>query len=56
MMGQLYDVSNANNYLSDFELGQLQRVVSAYFDMAELQAMRKIPMTMEDWEKRSSEF
>jgi len=41
-----YDVSIAKNYLSDSELEQLQRIVSAYLDMAEMQAMRKIPMTM----------
>jgi hypothetical protein len=51
-----YDVSIAKNYLSDFEMGQMQRIVSAYLDMAEMQAMRKIPMTMEDWEKRLSGF
>ncbi len=51
-----YDVSVAKNYLSDFELAQLQRIVSAYLDMAELQAMRKIPMTMQDWENRLSGF
>lgn len=51
-----YDVSIAKNYLSEFELGQMQRIVSAYLDMAEMQAMRKIPMTMEDWEKRLSGF
>ena len=51
-----YDVTIAKNYLTDFELGQLQRIVSAYLDMAEIQAMRKIPMTMEDWEKRLSGF
>lgn len=51
-----YDVSIAKNYLSDFELEQLQRIVSAYLDMAEMQAMRKIPMTMEDWETRLSGF
>jgi hypothetical protein len=51
-----YDVSIAKNYLSEFELAQMQRIVSAYLDMAELQAMRKIPMTMEDWEKRLSGF
>ena len=53
---QRYDVSIAKNYLSDSEMGQLQRIVSAYLDMAEMQAMRKIPMTMEDWEKRLSGF
>lgn len=51
-----YDVSVAKNYLSDFELAQLQRIVSAYLDMAELLAMRKIPMTMKDWEDRLSGF
>jgi len=51
-----YDVSIAKNYFSDFELEQMQRIVSAYLDMAEMQAMRKIPMTMEDWEKRLSGF
>jgi hypothetical protein len=53
---QRYDVSVAKNYLSDFELAQMQRIVSAYLDMAEMQAMRKIPMTMEDWEQRLSSF
>jgi hypothetical protein len=51
-----YDVSTAKNYLSDFELEQMQRIVSAYLDMAEMQAMRKIPMTMADWEKRLNGF
>jgi len=51
-----YDVAIAKNYLSDSELGQMQRIVSAYLDMAEMQAMRKIPMTMEDWERRLSGF
>ena len=51
-----YDVSIAKNYLTDSEMGQMQRIVSAYLDMAEMQAMRKIPMTMEDWEKRLSGF
>ena len=51
-----YDVAIAKNYLSEFELAQMERIVSAYLDMAELQAMRKIPMTMEDWEKRLAGF
>ena len=50
------DVTIAKNYLSDEELVQLQRLVSSYLDMAELQAMRKIPMTMADWENRLSGF
>jgi hypothetical protein len=51
-----YDVSIAKNYLSGFELEQMQRIVSAYLDMAELHAMRRIPMTMADWEERLGGF
>ena len=51
-----YDVSIAKNFLSEFELAQMQRIVSAYLDMAELQAMRRIPMTMQDWEVRLGGF
>ena len=49
-------MSIAKNYLSEFELAQMQRIVSAYLDMAELQAMRRIPMTMQDWETRLNRF
>lgn len=51
-----YDVAIAKNYLSEFELAQMMRIVSAYLDMAEVQAMRRIPMTMADWEERLSGF
>jgi len=51
-----YDVSVAKNYLSEFELAQMERIVSAYLDMAEVQAMRRIPMTMADWEQRLGGF
>lgn len=51
-----YDVSIAKNYLSEFELAQMQRIVSAYLDMAEIQTMRRIPMTMADWEERLNGF
>jgi len=51
-----YDVSVAKNYLSEFEMGQLERMVSAYLDLAEMQAMRHIPMTMSDWETRLNRF
>ena len=44
-----YDVSIAKNYLTEDELQQLERLLSAYLDLAEVQAMRHIPMTMEDW-------
>ena len=52
----IYDVLNPINYLNEKELKQMQRIVSAYIDMAELQAERNIPMTMEDWEKRLNGF
>ena len=50
------DVVIAKNYLSDKELHQLERIVSAYLDMAEMQAERQIPMTMADWEQRLNGF
>lgn len=51
-----YDVTIAKNYLTEEELQSLGRIVSAYLDLAEVQAMRHIPMTMEDWEKRLNGF
>src|SRR5574344_1059685 len=51
-----YDVSVAKNYLSKEEIHQLERLVSAYLDLAEAQALRHIPMTMEDWEQRLNGF
>ena len=51
-----YDVIIAKNYLSETEIGQLERMVSAYLDLAEMQAMRHIPMTMADWEERLNGF
>ena len=53
---QKFDVIVAKNYLTEFEMGQLERLVTAYLDIAEMQAMRKIPMTMEDWETRLNAF
>ena len=53
---QKFDVSVAKNYLSEVEMQQLQRLVSAYLDLAEDMAMRQIPMTMEDWETRLNRF
>ena len=50
------DVIVAKNYLSEKELGQLNRMVSAYLDFAENMANRHIPLTMEDWEKRLNSF
>ena len=51
-----YDVTVAKNYLTEEELQILGRVVSSYLDLAEMQAMRHVPMTMEDWEKRLNGF
>lgn len=51
-----YDVVVAKNYLTEEEIGQLERMVSAYLDLAEMQAMRHIPMTMADWEERLNGF
>lgn len=50
------DVSIAKNYLSQDELRSLERIVSAYLDLAEDRAQRHIPMTMEDWAKRLDIF
>lgn len=50
------DVSIAKNYLSQNELDSLGRIVNAYLDLAELQAQRKIPMTMNDWAIRLDKF
>lgn len=50
------DVVVAKNYLSKEEMESLTRIVSAYLDLAEDRAKRKIPMTMEDWAKRLDIF
>jgi len=53
---QKYDVSVAKNYLTRKEMVQLSRLVAAYLDVAEDMALRKIPMTMQDWETRLNRF
>ena len=50
------DVIVAKNSLTEKELGQLNRMVSAYLDFAENMANRHIPLTMADWEKRLNGF
>jgi len=50
------DVSIAKNYLTQIEAASLNRIVSAYLDVAEDMASRKIPMTMHDWSKRLDIF
>lgn len=53
---QKFDVGVAKNYLTENEMAQLQRLVSAYLDVAEDMALRQIPMTMQDWESRLNRF
>lgn len=53
---QRFDVVVAKNYLTEHELSQLSRLVNAYLDVAEDMALRKIPMTMQDWETRLNRF
>ncbi|MBS0194796.1 MAG: virulence RhuM family protein [Proteobacteria bacterium] len=53
---QKFDVVVAKNYLSELEMAQLSRLVNAYLDVAEDMALRKIPMTMQDWETRLNRF
>jgi len=53
---QKFDVIVAKNYLSEGEMAQLSRLVTAYLDLAEDLALRKIPMTMQDWEIRLNRF
>lgn len=50
------DVSVAKNYLKKEELESLGSIVNAYIDLAEGRAIRKIPMTMDDWSKRLDLF
>lgn len=50
------DVTVAKNYLSQDEMKQLNRMVSAYLDFAENMTLRHIPLTMQDWEKRLNSF
>ena len=43
------DVTVAKNYLSQDEMKQLNRMVTAYLDFAENMTLRHIPLTMQDW-------
>jgi hypothetical protein len=46
----------AKNYLNEEELNILNRIVSAYLEFAELQAIRKVPMHMKDWITKLDDF
>lgn len=43
------DVTIAKNYLSEKNINALNRLVTAYIDLAEDRAEREIPTTMNDW-------
>lgn len=50
------EVIVAKNYLNEEELNVLNRIVTAYLEVAELQALSRKPMYMKDWIKRLDEF
>ena len=50
------DVGIAKNYLTKEELQILNRLVSAFFDLAELRAMQRQPMYMKDWLSELDDF
>ncbi len=50
------DVSIAKNYLTKEELESMGRIVNAFLELAEDRAIRRIPMTMEDWSIRLDKF
>ena len=50
------DVAVAKNYLNQDELQELNLIVSAYLDFAELQARGRRPMHMRDWITKLDDF
>ncbi|MEA3351989.1 MAG: virulence RhuM family protein [Chloroflexota bacterium] len=50
------DVSIAKNYLSKDELDTLNRIVTIYLEFAELQALNRKPMYMNDWIAKLDDF
>lgn len=50
------EVQTAKNYLTEEELNVLNRIVTAYIEIAELQAMSQTPMYMKDWIERLDDF
>ena len=46
----------AKNYLNEKELNILYRMVTAYLEVAELQALNQTPMYMKDWVERLDDF
>ena len=52
----LAEAKIAKNYLNEDELDTLNHLVSAYLDLAELQALRRKPMYMKDWIARLDDY
>ncbi len=50
------DIEIAKNYLKENELNLLNRIVTAYLELAEIQALNEKPMTMSDWIERLQQF
>jgi hypothetical protein len=50
------DIAVAKNYLNPDELDGLNRIVTAYLEFAELQALNRKPMTMHDWAAKLDDF
>ena len=50
------DVSTAKNYLQKEEIEALNRIVTAYLEFAELQALNRNPMSMADWIAKLDDF
>ena len=50
------DVAVAKNYLTEAELQVLNRIVNLYIEYAELQALERKTMTMQDWITKLDEF
>jgi len=50
------EIQVAKNYLTEEELNMLNRTVTAYLELAELQALNRKPMYMQDWITRLDEF
>ena len=50
------EVVIAKNYLSPAELNSLNRIVTAYLELAEVQALNRRPMYMRDWIAKLDEF
>lgn len=50
------EIEVAKNYLNKEELDVLNRMVTAYLELAELQALNRKPMYMKDWINRLDDF